>query len=127
MALTDTEIKKSRTAEKAYRISDAGGLYVWVTPSGGKLWRWAYAFEGKEKLMSFGKYPAVSLALARSRHNESRTLLATGLDPMAERKVAKTAERVVSENSFASVSGQWLEHWKDGKSPRHVDLTRRRL
>jgi hypothetical protein len=51
MPLTDTEIKKSRPAEKAYRISDGSGLYVWVTPAGGKLWRWGYDFDSKEKLM----------------------------------------------------------------------------
>jgi integrase len=102
-------------------------LYVWITPAGGKLWRWAYLFEGKEKLMSFGKYPAVSLALARQRHAEARVLLAQGIDPMAKRKAEKTAEQVASENSFASVSQRWLDHWHEGKSPRHVDQTRRRL
>jgi integrase len=88
---------------------------------------WGYDCDGKEKLMSFGKYPAVRLALARRRHAEARTLLATGVDPMAQRKIAKTAERVISEHSFASSSKRWLEHWKDGKSPWHVDSTRRRL
>ena len=52
MALTDTEIKKAKAKEKAYSLNDSGGLYLWITPSGGKLWRWAYRFEGKEKLMS---------------------------------------------------------------------------
>ena len=73
MALTDTQIKKAKPSEKAYRMSDSGGMYLWVTPSGGKLWRWGYRFEGKEKLMALGKYPAVSLALARERHGEARS------------------------------------------------------
>jgi hypothetical protein len=51
-ALTDTEIKKAKPREKAYRMSDSGGMYLWVTPSGGKLWQWGYGFEGKEKLMA---------------------------------------------------------------------------
>ena len=127
MALTDTMIKKAKAKEKAYRISDGGGLYLWVTPPGGKLWRWGYVFESKEKLMALGKYPDVSLALARERHGEARRMLAAGIDPMAVRKAQKTAEQVASENSFASVSAAWLEHWKDGKSQRHVDSTRRRL
>ena len=67
MALTDTQIKKAKSSEKAYRMSDSGGMYLWVTPSGGKLWRWGYRFGGKEKLMALGNYPAVSLALARER------------------------------------------------------------
>jgi len=108
-------------------MSDSGGMYLWVTPSGGKLWQWAYRFEGKEKLMSLGKYPAVSLALARERNSEARKLLASGVDPMVQRKAEKTEEQVANENSFASVATQWLEHWQDGKSPRHVDSTRRRL
>jgi integrase len=124
---TDTEIKRAKAAEKAYSMGDGGGLYLWVKPTGGKLWRWSYRFEGKEKLMSLGKYPDVSLAQARERHTEARKLLATGVDPMALRKAEKTAEKVAVENSFQSVTAQWLEHWQEGKSPRHVDSVRRRM
>jgi hypothetical protein len=80
-------------------------------------------YERKEKLMKFGKYPDVPLALARDRHAEARRLLARGIDPMAQRKAEKTAERVANENSFASVAANWMEHWHLGKSPRHVDST----
>jgi integrase len=125
--LTDTEIKRARTAEKAYSMGDGGGLYLWVKPTGGKLWRWSYRFEGKEKLMSLGKYPDVPLALARERHVEARKLLATGVDPMAQRKAEKTAEKAAVENSFKSIAARWLEHWAEGKSPRHVDTVRRRM
>ncbi len=125
--LTDTEIKRARTREKAYSVGDGGGLYLWVKPTGGKLWRWSYRFEGKEKLMSFGKYPDVSLALARDRHAEARKLLAAGIDPMAQRKIEKKVQKVSSENSFQSVYTRWLEYWQDGKSPRHVDSVRRRM
>src|SRR5206468_3573086 len=59
MALTDSQIKKAKSSEKAYRMIDSGGMYLWVTPSGGKLWRWGYRFGGKEKLMALGKYPGV--------------------------------------------------------------------
>jgi integrase len=127
MALTDTEIKKAKAKEKAYSLNENGGLYLWITPVGGKLWRWAYRFDRKEKLMSFGKYPDVPLALARERHSEARKLLATGVDPMAQRKAEKTAERIAIENSFQSITTQWLEHWQEGKSPRHVDTVRRRM
>jgi integrase len=125
--LTDTEIKRAKMAEKAYSLGDGGGLYLWVKPTGGKLWRWSYRFDGKEKLMSLGKYPDVSLALARERHSEARKLLATGVDPMAQRKAEKTAGKISVENSFQSVTAQWLEHWQEGKSPRHVDSVRRRM
>jgi integrase len=125
--LTDVVIKKAKPPTKPYKLSDGGGLFLWMTPSGGKLWRWTYRHEGKQKLMTFGRYPDVPLALARERHTEARKLLATGTDPMALRKVEKCAEQVANENSFASIAAEWLEHWQDGKSPRHVDSTRRRL
>ena len=123
MALTDTEIRKAKVKASAYRMSDGGGLYIWITPAGGKLWRWKYRFEDREKLMTFGSYPDVPLSLARERHAEARKLLATGTDPMAERK----AEKAAVENSFQSVARLWLAHWQDGKSPRHVDYVKRRM
>ena len=70
--------------------------------------------------MSFGRYPDVSLSLARERHAEARKLLASGVDPMAQRKAEKSA----AENSFQSVSLLWLEHWRHGKSPRHADYVK---
>jgi len=127
MPLTDTEVRKSKPAEKAYRLSDGGSLYLWVTPAGGKLWRWAYNHDGKEKLMSLGKYPDVPLALARERHTEARRLLAMGTDPMAQRKADKTAAKCASENSFQTIAGLWFDHWRVDKSNQHVDATRRRM
>ena len=123
MPLTDTEVRKAKPSVDAYRMADQGGLFLWVTTAGGKLWRWKYRYEGAEKLMSFGKYPEVSLLQARERHTEARKLLATGTDPMAQRKAAKYAV----ENSFQSVTSLWLEHWQDGKSPRHVEYVKRRI
>jgi integrase len=127
MALTDLEVKRAKAKDKPYKLGDGGGLFLWTTPSGGKLWRWSYRFEGKQKLMTLGRYPDVSLASARERHASARRTLASDIDPMAERKAEKTAELVASENSFASIAGQWLDHWQHGKSSRHVDSTRRRL
>ena len=105
VALTDTEIRKTKIKASAYRMSDGGGLYIWITPAGGKLWRWKYRFECREKLMTLGSYPDVPLSLARERHAEARKLLATGTDPMAERK----AEKAAVENSFqVSPAFGWL-------------------
>ena len=121
--LTDTALRKAAARSKAYRLTDGRGLYLMVTRAGGKLWRWKYRFEGREKLMTFGSYPDVPLADARERHAAARRLLATGSDPMAVRKAEKTA----SVSSFRSVALLWMEHWKVGKSLQHVDATRRRL
>lgn len=78
-------------------------------------------------LMTLGKYPDVSLAKARERHAEARQLHADGIGPMAKRKADKTAEATAIENSFQSVAARWIEHWQDGKSPRHVDYVKRRI
>jgi Arm DNA-binding domain len=100
-------------------------MYLWVTPTGGRSWRWTYRFDGKQKLMTLGPYPEISLAAARERHAEGRKLLANGIDPMEQRKADKTAERLATENSFAAVATQWLDHWRVGKSPRHAEYTDR--
>ncbi len=126
MALTDTAIRHSRKRDAPYKLADGGGLYLLVNPSGGKLWRWKYRFEGKERLMAFGAYPDVSLAEARTRHAEARRTLASGFDPMGQRKAEKAA---IQEqlNTFSAIASLWLEHWKADKSAQHVDSTRRRL
>lgn len=67
---------------------------------GGKIWRWAYRFEGKQKLITFGKYPAVSLARARERHAAQKELLAEGVDLMAQRKAARKAVDLETKNTF---------------------------
>jgi len=127
MPLTDTAVRRAKATDKAYRMSDGGSLFLWVTSSGGKLWRWSYKFDGKEKLMAFGGYPDVTLAQARERHSEARKLLATGIDPMAQRKVDKIMLRSTAQDSFRAVAGQWFDHWKVEKSAQHVDATRRRM
>jgi len=127
MALTDTEIKRAKPQAKSYRLADSGGLSLEVSPAGGKLFRWKYRFERKEKLMALGKYPQVSLAMARKRHASGRELLAIGIDPGAQKKSEKTLQKELVEKSFATISAKWLEHWKDDKSLRHVDSTSRRV
>lgn len=127
MALTDTEIRRSKPADRPYKLSDSGGLHLLITPAGGKLWRWKYRFAGTEKLMAFGRYPEIALADARERRDEARKLLAKGTDPMAERKAEKTAVLVATDHTFEKISERWLEHWKGNKSARHVATTRNRL
>ena len=89
-----------------------------------KLWRWKYRFEGTRKADVLRQLSSdVSLSLARERHVDARKRLATGVDPMAERK----AEKAAAEDSFQSIACVWLEHWRDGKSPRHADYVKRRM
>jgi hypothetical protein len=127
VALTDTGARKAKPAAKPYKLADSGGLFLAIMPTGGKLWRWKYRFDGKEKLMALGRYPEVSLAAARDGHAEGRRLLAAGVDPMARRMYAKAAVQERSETTFEAIAALWMEHWKEDKSFRHVDSTRRRL
>jgi integrase len=127
MALKDLTVRTAKPKESAYKLSDGGGLYLYVSPAGGKLWRWDYRHEGKGKTMALGKYPDVPLALARERHAEGRGLLATGVDPMSRRKESKIEEKISQESAFSNIAAKWLEHWKHGKSLRYVDSTSRRL
>jgi integrase len=121
------KIRRSKAGKKAYRLPDSGGLFLFVTPTGGKLWRWKYRHRGKQKLMALGQYPDVPLVTARKRHADGRALLSTGVDPMENRKAEKTALKATAENSFMTIAGLWHDHWRAGKSPQHVDATRRRL
>jgi integrase len=127
MALTDTEIRRSKPADAPYKLSDAHGLYLLVKPNGGRLWRWKYRVEGKEKLMALGTYPELSLADARERHAKARKQLANGIDPMAERMAEKTAVMVATEHTFEKIAELWQTHWKGNKSARHSETTRNRL
>ena len=127
MALTDTQIKKAKATDKLQKLSDGAGLQLHVATTGGKLWRWAYRFEGKQKTMGLGIYPDVSLADARERHSEARKLLAAGVDPMQDRKDVKQARLTGSENSFESVAREWWTHWKTTRTESHTGYVIRRL
>jgi integrase len=127
MPLTDTAIKKAKPSEKPFKLSDSRGLFLLVNPTGSKLWRWKYRFLGKEKVMTLGAYPDVSLAQARDGVDRARKILATGQDPMAIRKADKVATRTSAENSFETVARLWWEHWKPPLSEQHAGQVMRRF
>lgn len=134
MALTDTAIRTVKRQGKPFKMYDRDGLFLLVNPTGSKLWRWRFRFDGKEKLMALGEYPLVGLAQARELHLTARKKLATGVDPMAERKtVAEAKQREVeaqqreAESSFEKIGRKWWAWWSVGRSPRHVDTVMRRL
>lgn len=102
MKLTDLKIKAAKPADKSYRLFDGGGLYLEIYPNGSKLWRLKYRIDGKEKRVSLGRYPEVSLVKAREKASAIRNLLAEGADPV--KKAA--AERVVL---FSAVAAEWLQ------------------
>jgi hypothetical protein len=125
--LTNIQIQKAAPAAKPIRLFDGGGLYLEISPTGGKLWRFKYRFDGKEKRLALGKYPEISLANARKRREAARELLANGVDPSEDKK-AKRAERVARlENNFEAVAREWFEKNSPNWAHTHADKIIKRL
>lgn len=109
MALSDTAIRAAKHGPKPMKLADERGLYLLVQPSGGKLWRLKYRFDGKEKKLSLGRYPDVSLKEARLRRDAAREKIATGIDPGAEKREAKIQEAVDASSRFEAVANEYLD------------------
>ena len=127
MALTDIQVKTAKPKEKDYKLGDAGGLYLLVTKAGGRLWRLKYRFDGKEKVLSFGAYPAISLLEARGRRDNAREQLANDTDPSDTLKIKKIESLDNKANTFKVWAENWLTHWKADKGIRHIGHTTKRL
>ncbi|MBE0597933.1 MAG: integrase arm-type DNA-binding domain-containing protein [Desulfuromonadales bacterium] len=108
MALSDTAIKGAKAQEKPFKMYDSGGLFLIVTPTGGKWWRFKYRAGGKEKLLSLGTYPEVSLAEARAKKDAARKQVAAGVDPSEARKEERLADAERGANTFEVVARDWL-------------------
>lgn len=116
--LTDTKIRSLVPGEKRYKSYDSGGLYLQVTPTGGRWWRFKYRFDGREKLLALGTYPDTSLKLARSKRDDARTLLAKNIDPGAKRREEKAA----LENTFDNIAEEWLNEGCPGGKNKPLKL-----
>lgn len=127
MALTDRQIKSAKPRDRDYKLSDDRGLYVLVTKSGSKLFKWKYRIEGKEKKLSLGTYPEVSLAKARLSRDEARIQLSQGIDPSASKKAQKRDQAVDAEDSLRSVAEEWLEVRMSDRSESYQAKVRRSL
>ena len=108
MSLTDTTIRNAKPTDKPFKLYDGDGLYLQVTPSGGKWWRFKYRFADKEKLLSVGTCPEIGLKEARARREAGRKLVAEGVDPSENRKATKAARVERDANSFEVVAREWF-------------------
>lgn len=124
--LTDKAVKNAKPKDKPYKLTDGNGLHLLISPSGSKLWRYKYQYQGKEKLMALGAYPVVTLSAAREAHLEARRLLLTA-DPMAQRKADNTAKLLDAENSFKSAALLWWNNWKNTRTDQHANQVWRRF
>ncbi|AKQ56396.1 phage-related integrase [Bordetella hinzii] len=125
--LTDAAIRSAKPGDKLQKLPDSDGLYLEITPTGSRGWRFRYRFDGKEKLISLGVYPTVSLKEARQRRDEARRMVANGIDPSAARKAHKAARAGRASNSFETVAREWFEVWKADKADGHADKIIARL
>ncbi|ALR22350.1 tyrosine-type recombinase/integrase [Sphingobium baderi] len=103
-----TTVTSAKPREREYKLTDGAGLYLLVKPNGTKLWRLNYAYLGKQRTLSFGAWPDVGLADARERRDEARKLIAAGLDPSHEAKLAEARAMLSEENSFKLVAEEWV-------------------
>jgi integrase len=127
MKLSDVNIKKAKPSEKVRKLSDGGGLHLQIEPTGGKLWRYSYRFDRKQKILSLGKYPDVTLKEARRRHQEAREQLANGIDPAAAKKALKAAKEQLAANTFEVVALEWFDTWRMDRSQIYSERTMSRL
>ncbi len=109
MPLTDTAIRAIKPTSKTAKYFDGGGLYLEVAPSGGKWWRLKYRFQGKEKRISLGTYPTIGLKEARERREDTKKILANGIDPSAQRQAIKASITSIDQNSFEVVTREWFD------------------
>ncbi len=127
MSLTDTAIKNAKPGEKARKLYDSGGLYLEVSPKGGKWWRFKYRFGGKEKRLSLGVYPDISLKDARDRRDDARKFVANAVDPAEHRKAEKATNTEQAANSFEVIAREWFAKHSTNWVPSHADRIIRRL
>ena len=124
MPLNDRQIKNAKPAEtgKKTKMFDGGGLYLEVTPAGGKVFRLKYRIDGKEKTLTIGKYPTVSLAEARAAAENARRLLVSGQDPSEAKQQEKRERQAAALNTFEAIARRWhsdnLIRWKENHAAR---------
>lgn len=124
--LSEMKVQKVKSKDKTVTLFDGGGLFLMVTPSGGKLWRFKYRFDGKEKKIAFGAYPEISLLDARKRRDEARRQLAKGIDPSAARKAQKQA--ILQEiETFELIAREWHKRFFSTWSERYAETLMSRL
>jgi integrase len=124
--LTDTKIRNLKPGSKPVKVSDGGGLHLLIQPSGSKLWRMAYRFQGKQRTLAFGSYPAVTLTAARDRRDDSKRQIRAGEDPGRIIKAEKQAVIAAKTSTFSAVADEWLERKviKEKKSESTISRAR---
>ncbi len=127
MLLTNLQVKSAKPKDKQYTLTDGKGLYLLVLPTGGKYWHFRSKVGGKEKRMSFGTYPEISLSDARDKRDEARRQIASGISPSDVRKAQKAARAESDLNSFEVVAREWFQRFSTQWSPSNTEKVKARL
>lgn len=127
MHLSDTAIRNAKPKDKTYTLTDGEGMYLEVTPSGGKWWRFKYRFDHKQKRLSLGTYPDTGLKAAREKRYQARKLLAEGVDPAQARKAVQQSGALNATNSFEVIAREWYAKQEANWAPSHGTKIIRRL
>lgn len=125
MALTDATIRNARPGEKARKLTDGDGLYIFMTLTGSRLWRYDYRFDGKRKTLSIGAYPGVTLREAREKRDGIRKMIRDGIDPSQAKQAQKASASGV--DSFESIAREWFSKFSPTWTPSHGERILRRL
>lgn len=113
MPLSDTSCRAAKPADREYKLSDGGGLYLLVKPNGTRLWNQAYRFAGKQKKLSHGTYPLISLADARGLRDDAKRLLASGVDPGANKRAQRLEAGTSAGDTFGVIADEYLARLED--------------
>jgi integrase len=125
MPLTDTAIRNAKPSTSTVKMSDGGGLQLWVTPKGAKLWCLAFRFDGKQKKLSVGPYPEIDLRTARARREEARAQLRAGLDPSSEKRLQKLTRETSRATTFGLIADELLaKKEKEGRAATTMEKKR---
>lgn len=117
MRLSALAIRNAKPRETPYKLGDGGGLYLLIKPNSTRLWRMNYAYMGRQKTLSFGEWPLISLAEAREQREEAKRCLAAGLDPSEERKLEQMRAELAASNTFRAIAEEWyLKNEREGLS-----------
>jgi hypothetical protein len=120
-SLTDIEVRNAKPGSGARKLSDGKGLHLLITPSGGKLWRLQYRFEGKQKTLALGEYPAVTVAVARGRATSAKNELDQGRNPSAQARIAKLTKGLTDANTFELIAEEFLTKYeREGRAEATV-------
>ena len=124
MALTDVAIRSIKPTGEKQKVSDGGGLQLWISEKGTKTWRYAYRFNGKQKDTVLGQYPIVGLSEARKRRDEAKTQLASGIDPSQQKRLDKLSKAISDATTFKAIADEYLDKMKrEGRAASTLEKT----